>query len=294
MPPKGKVDLHIHTSASSDGQHTPEEIIEMAAAIGLKAIAFADHNSVDNVDVGLRLSEECGIEFIPCFELNTLYRDMDLHILGYFIEYSDPAFHRWLDEIHEAKREQARKRLDALKALGFAIDTADLEKAAQGKIPSGSTFLRALLSREDGRRDPRLRPYINGDRSDSPALNFYRDYFRQGKPAFIPLEVCPTDMGIRKIKEFGGVPVQAHPSDTGDDIIAELVGMGLMGIEAYSSYHSAAECDHFVDLAGKFGIIVTAGSDFHGKMIKPNVDLACIKGNDYDIVGRLKDARKEV
>ncbi|MDT8316758.1 MAG: PHP domain-containing protein [bacterium] len=292
--PDGEVDLHIHTSASSDGQHSPEEIFKMAKAEDLRAIAFADHNSVGNLEEGFLLSETFQIELIPCFELNTMYEGMDLHLLGYFIDYKEPAFHEWLAEIEAAKWIQAKKRLKALKSLDFRIEEADLERAAHAKIPSGSTFLRALLEKEGTTVDPRLRPYVDGDRSESPSLNFYRDYFRKGKPACVPLDVCSTREGIRKIKRFGGVPVQAHPSDTGDEIITKLIHAGLMGLEAYSSYHNDEESGHFYELAKKHDILFTAGSDFHGKKIKPNVELASVAGSSYEVVEKLKDARKKI
>ncbi len=294
MTSKEKVDLHIHTTASSDGQHTPKEIFQMAKAIDLKAITFSDHNSVSNLDEGMELSLIFDIEFIPCFELNTLFEEMDLHILGYYIDYKNSAFLRWLDEIQKAKHEQAEKRLSILKSLDFTINKQDLDTAAKGMVPSGATFLQALLSREEGRNDPKLKPYIDGARSESPALNFYKDYFKKDKPAFLPLDVCSIEMGISKIKQFGGVPVQAHPSDTGDENIVKLIDLGLMGLEAFSSYHTPEECEHFHHLASDNNILYTAGSDFHGKKIKPNVELGAVSGNDYEIVERLKDARNRL
>ena len=292
--PDGEVDLHIHTTASSDGQHSPEEIFHMAKAKGLRAIAIADHNSVAALEEGFILSESSAIELIPCFELNTIYEGMDLHLLGYFVDYKEPSFHEWLAEIEAAKWSQARGRLKALKSLDFSIEEADLQKAAHAKIPSGATFLKALLEKEGTSVDPRLRPYIDGERSDSPSLNFYRDYFKKGKPACVPLDVCTTEEGIGKIKKFGGVPVQAHPSDTGEEIILKLIDAGLMGLEAYSSYHNAKESDYFYNLSQKQGIIYTAGSDFHGKKIKPNVELASVAGSGYEVVEKLKDARKKI
>ena len=294
MTSADKVDLHIHTTASSDGQHTPVEIFEMAKSIGLRAITFADHNSVANVEEGLHLSKKYDIEFIPCFELNTLYDNMDLHLLAYYIDHKKGALHRWLDEIEKAKYEQAEKRLHALQSLDFPIAKEDLDRAANGMIPSGVTFLTALLSRNEKPGDPRLQPYIDGERSDSPALNFYKDYFRKGKPAFVPLKACATQKGIEKIKEFGGVPVQAHPSDTGDENILKLIDMGLMGLEAYSPYHTDKESEHFRAMAEENNILYTAGSDFHGKKIKPDVEFGSVKGNDYDIVERLKNARSKI
>jgi predicted metal-dependent phosphoesterase TrpH len=290
----GEVDLHIHTTASSDGQHTPKEIFKMAKAKGLKAIALADHNSVASLEEGFLLSKTYNIELIPCFELNTIYEGMDLHLLGFFIDYKNPAFHEWLKEIEAAKWAQAEGRLKALKSLGFQIQEEDIKRLALSKTPSGATFLSALLEKRGTVSDPRLKPYIDGDRSDSPSLNFYRDYFRKGKPACVPLDVCSTEEGIRKIKQFGGVPVQAHPSDTGDEIITSLIDAGLMGLEAYSSYHNAEESAHFCALAKKHDILYTAGSDFHGKKIKPNVELASVAGSSYEVVEKLKNARKEI
>ena len=292
--PDGEVDLHIHTTASSDGQHSPEEIFKMAKTKGLRTIAFADHNSVGSIEEGALHSKTYNIELIPCFELNTLYEGMDLHLLGYFIDYKEPAFHEWLAEIEAAKWRQAKERLKALKSLGFIIEYDDLQRAAMSMVPSGATFLKALLEKEGTSENPRLRPYIDGDRSDSPSLNFYRDFFRKGKPACVPLDVCSSEDGIRKIKQFGGVPVQAHPSDTGDEIIGRLIDAGLMGLEAYSSYHNAEESEHFYRLAKKNNILYTAGSDFHGKKIKPNVELASVAGSNYEIVERLRDARKKI
>ena len=292
--PDGEVDLHIHTTASSDGQHSPAEIFKMAKAKDLKTIAFADHNTVGSIEEGLELSKTYNIEFIPCFELNTIFDGMDLHLLGYFIDYQDTDFHKWLKEIEAAKWAQADARLNALRSLGFQITRSDIERLAQSRIPSGATFLSALIENNQTKNDPRLKPYIDGDRSNSPSLNFYMDYFRKGKAASVPLEVCSTREGIKKIKDFGGVPIQAHPSDTPDEIISKLIDAGLMGLEAYSSYHSNKQCAHFDALTKKHDILFTAGSDFHGKKIKPNVELASVAGSGYEVVEKLKDARKKI
>src|SRR4030065_1911396 len=115
------IDLHIHTSASSDGQHTPREIFEMAKKIGLEAIAFADHNTVAALDEGFELSKEFGIEFIPAIEINTIHNELDLHLLAYYIDYREPEFRAWLDEVKHGQIEQGFKRVDKLNELCFAL-----------------------------------------------------------------------------------------------------------------------------------------------------------------------------
>jgi hypothetical protein len=285
------IDLHIHTIASSDGQHTPQEIFRMAGAAGLTAIAFADHNSVASVAAGAALAERCGIEFIPCIEFNSIYRELDLHVLAYFIDHASPRLIAWLQEIREEKKRQAGLRVRKLNELGFVVSMQDVEKFAAGREPTGISYLKALISREENRGDARIQRFIDGDRSDSPYLNFYRDYLRGGKPAFVPMQAVETFSVIQRIKELGGIPVLAHPSETGDEILIDLLEGGLAGLEVFSSYHSPAEEAHFLAIAREYNLVVTAGSDFHGGAVKPNVSLGGVRGNSYELVEKLKEAR---
>lgn len=286
------IDLHIHTNASSDGQHSPREIFEMARNKGLRAIAFADHNSVDNVEEGFRISREFDIEFISCLELNTFHNGLDLHLLAFFIDPRNPSLKNWLASIHRQKQGQARKRVEKLNELGFTFTWHDLRKFSGDRLPTGVSFLQAILSRKENRHDSRLRPYVDGNRSDSPYLNFYRDYLRGGKPAFVPMEDVSTAAAIGKIKELGGIPILAHPSDTGEENIRQLIDHGLEGLEVYSPYHDALEQEAFRVLAEKHGLLMTAGSDFHGKAVKPDVELGGLAGDYSPLLLKLKEHRK--
>jgi len=287
------IDLHIHTNASSDGQHSPREIFAMAREKGLRAIAFADHNSVANVEEGLRLSREFGIELIPCMELNTFHNGLDLHLLTFYIQPRHQALRDWLEFIHQKKKKQAEKRVIKLNELGFIFDWNDLRQFSADRIPTGMSFLQAIFSRKENINDPRLRPYIDGDRSRSPYVNFYRDYLRGGKPAFTQMEDIFTTQAIHKVKELGGIPILAHPSNTGEKNLRQLVANGLEGLEVYSPYHDAQEQEAFRIFAQKHNLLITAGSDFHGKIIKPDVELGDVGGNHYELLGQLKKHRKE-
>jgi len=288
------IDLHIHTIASSDGQHTPQEIFAMANSMGLTAIAFADHNSIGSVDEGISLSRKFGIEFIPCLEFNTLYLDHDLHMLAYFIDCQSRELKQWLEEIHEEKQRQAVRRIEKLNELGFVFSVDDVKKFSGDKIPTGISFLKAIRSREENKGDPRIKRFVDGDRSDSPYVNFYLDYLRGGESAFVPLETVDTFYVMGRIKQLGGIPVLAHPSDTGDDIILRLVEGGLSGLEVFSSYHNEKEEEHFLSLAKECNLLITAGSDFHGSEVNPDVKLGEVRGNSYELVEKLKDARAQL
>jgi predicted metal-dependent phosphoesterase TrpH len=264
----------------------------MARGKGLRAIAFADHNSVDNVEEGFRISKEFGVEFISALELNTFHNGLDLHLLAFFIDPRSPALKNWLQSIHRKKQEQAKKRAEKLNELGFTFTWDDLRKFSGDRLPTGMSFLQAILSRQENRNDSRLRPYIDGKRSDSPYVNFYRDYLRGGKPAFAPMKDVSTITAIGKIKELGGIPILAHPSDTGEETIRQLIDNGLEGLEVYSPYHDALEQEAFRAFAEKHGLLITVGSDFHGKGVKPDVELGGVAGDYSDLLVRLKEHRK--
>lgn len=288
------IDLHIHTNASSDGQHSPREIFEMARKIGLRAIAFADHNSISNVIEGRRLAAEYGMEFLSCMEINTSFNGMDLHLLAYGIEPESPDLHAFLHGIRREKEEQAQKRVEKLNELGFALAWEDLMRFSEKKTPTGASYLKAILSRKENEGDPRLRPYVDGDRAFSPYFNFYRDFLRHRKPAYVPIRGISTPTAIQQLKGMGAVPILAHPSDTGIENIRTLVENGLEGLEAYSSYHDPKEEEFFRDFAERNGLLITAGSDFHGKAMKPDIDLGRrITGIQDEIILKLKKRNEE-
>ena len=286
------IDLHIHTTASSDGQHGPEEIFEMSKELKLEAIAFADHNSVASVGEGLRISREFGIEFIPCIEINTHYKGYDFHLLGYFIDHRDEGLLRWLKGLEVNKRRQIRQRVNRLRKLGFTLSTEDVERHSVGREPTGVSYLKALLEREENRRSPRLKAYIDGERSDSPYLNFYLDYLAGGRPASVPIRFISTPEAIQLVRSLGGIPILAHPSEVKDERLFDLIGAGLEGLEVYSSYHGEEDENYFKGVCDRYGLLVTAGSDFHGREIKPDVPLGELRGGSYELVEKLRWAKR--
>ncbi len=283
------IDLHIHTLAS-DGQYSAREAVDLCARMGIYAMAIADHNTVESVPGGEAAARQAGIKFAPCVELDTVFRDRDLHILGYFIEYGSKACADYMAEIFREKMNQTRMRVGKLVEHGFDLDFEELIKESAGRLPTGKQYIGAMKKREANLQNPDFMAYIDGPRSGSPFLNFYLDWLKAGRPAFVPLSVQPSERAVQKIKELGGVPVLAHPSDTPDDDVHALVDAGLMGLEVYSSYHDEALTEKFLAIAKDRGVLVTAGSDFHGEAVKPEVSLAGIPGNEDRLFEELKEA----
>lgn len=285
------IDLHIHTLASSDGQHTPAEIVAMAQRHDIKAIAFADHNSVDSVAEGVRLARETGLEFLPAIEINTFHTELDLHLLAYFIDYEGSTLRNWLGAVRAEKEKQALGRITKLQKLGFVLSEEDVCRHSGGKIPTGYSYLKAILERRENAEDPRLRTYVETNSSRSPYYRFYHDWLKGGRPAYVPIEALATPQVIREVLQWKAVPVLAHPMDTPDAVIMDLIKAGLMGLEVYNSYHDEERVRHFEAIARENNLIMTAGSDFHGQKMKPDIEMGRLRGNKMSLLDTLKAAK---
>lgn len=288
------VDLHIHTKFSSDGMYSPAEIIEMAVKIGIKTVSFTDHNEIlANYD-GVELASKYAIKYITGVEFNSFWQGKDVHVLGYFIDFKSKKLHRFIEEIKDKKLKQTRERVKKLQELGFSISLEDVLAEAKSRPATGVTFLKSMLKRPENLKDERLFPYLSGEKSRSPFMNFYNDYLIPGKPAFVELKDTPTEEVIKLIKECRGVPVVAHPKDLDEEQIKLLKGYGAAGIEAYSSYHSEERKCFYVNLAEKLNMVVTAGSDFHGEEIKKDVKLGSVGEITIDVVTNLEKVHGEM
>lgn len=283
------IDLHIHTLAS-DGQYPASRIVEMAAASGLYAIAIADHNSVESVAEGAAAAAAAGINFAPAIEIDTIFRGRDLHLLGYFIAYDSPACRDYLEMIYAGKIDQTQKRVARLNELGFVLDYDELLRYSEGRLPTGKQYINLMKQDPRNMQNPAFRTFVDGPRSNSPYLNFYLDILRAGKPAFVPLEVQPTIGAMERVKALGGVPVLAHPSDTPEEDVHALIDAGLRGLECYTSYHDPANAARWLRIAQDRGVLVTAGTDYHGPEIKPEVKWAELPGAEDGMFDRLRAA----
>lgn len=270
----GLADLHIHTTYSSDGQHTPAEIFAFAAARGVKTLAFADHMEVGAVFEGLVQAPAAGLEFFSGLEFSTMHAGQEYHLLAYAF---DPQDHKLQDFLsHHCRRvwEQAAATLARFRAIGFDVEIDDVVGWGRS-IPSGVTFLEALKRRN--MHDSRLQPYVSGDKAHTPYLSFYRDYLRtdlgEGLRQYLP-ELVETLHLFRD----SAVLVLAHPGKIEQPLLATLKAEGLQGIEVYSTYHDQATEAALLHIAQNLKLAHSAGSDFHGARVKPGIAVGDVRG----------------
>ena len=244
------VDLHLHTT-TSDGNFSPPEIVAKAAKAGLKIIAITDHDAIDGIGPALAAAEAFpGLRVIPGVEISTDVRQSDVHLLGYFIDYTSPELKASLQQMRQSRKQKARGMIDKLGSLGIHISWARVKEIAGSGSIGRPHIAQAML--EKG--------YIT-----SLGEAFIKYIGRNG-PAYVErIKVTPQE-AVRLILKSGGLPVLAHPLTIPEPevLVEKLKAVGLVGIESYYGDLTAEQVDRLNELAGRHNLIVTGGSDYHG------------------------------
>ena len=284
------IDLHIHSAYSSDGEFPVADLVDKCLAARLTHFSVTDHNSVRGVGEAAALARTKGIGFIPGIEIDCNYRGTDLHLLGYGIDWLSADFARLEEEVAAKVMASFGGMIDNLLKLGFSVDAEAVLAAAGGNLPTGELIAEVMLS-DAKYHTPQLRPYMEGGaRSDMPYINFYLDYFAQGRPAFVPVAYMDYRDAVELVRDNGGTPVVAHPglNFRGREEVAEqLLDRGAAGLEVFNNYHSPEQAVYFTSLVLSKEAFMTCGSDFHGKT-KPRIAVGRFP-LDSRFDGRLSD-----
>jgi predicted metal-dependent phosphoesterase TrpH len=264
-----KADLHIHSSFSNDAEFHIPDIISQCLEKGIDTFSVTDHNCIDGAREADRLSKDLEITFIPGIEIDCCFKDTDLHLLGYMVDLESGDF----DALEQSNR---KKHMDAvpqmirnLAQLGIEVDPDELLLKSGGDPPSGELVADLLLQKPETADNPKLQPYLpGGARSDMPLINFYLDFFAQGKPAYVKIEHLPFIEAVELVRANGGVPIVAHPGlnlKGREQVVFELLDFGAAGLEVFNNYHGRRQVEYFANLCRQHGALMTCGSDFHGK-----------------------------
>jgi predicted metal-dependent phosphoesterase TrpH len=244
------VDLHIHSTAS-DGKYKPAALIAKAAELGLKFISLADHDSVAGILPAIEAAKAFpGLTFIPGVEISTDLPDGEAHILGYFIDYTDPDFEKALEKFRDSRTSRGRRMVEKLGGLGIKIDWARVQEIAGDGSIGRPHVAQAML--EKG--------YVK------TFEEAFDKYIGHGGPAYVEREKLTPEEAVALILRAKGIPVLAHPFTVknSEAIIKSLKKAGLIGIEAYYKDNTPAAIQATLKLAGKYSLIATGGTDYHG------------------------------
>lgn len=273
-----EIDLHIHTCFSDDGEFSPSQIAAQCREQGIRLAAVTDHNTVRGVPKALADAKDGALQVLSGVELDCTYRGRNFHLLGYCFNCCREEFKEIEQDILRQERAAAEKKLYLFqKTAGVPVDAAAVLEAAKDGVVTGELIAEFVLAREDAAEYEILSPYLpGGEKSDMPNVRFYWDFFSEGRPAHVPIHYLSLSDAAALLHRAGGFTVLAHPGQnlkSGDEsLLAGLLTEGIDGIEAFSSYHGEAKAAHYLEIARKHHLLVTCGSDFHGRQ-KPGIRL---------------------
>ena len=241
-------DLHTH-SFCSDGLRTPAQAVEEACKAGLQALSLTAHDPVDGIDEALEAGEKQGLEIIPGTELSAHIKDREVHILAYCMEWRDPSLSTYLEQLGRQRYDRGIAIVERLNNLGIELSLEDVLGEASGSSLGRPHIAAAMVNRGlVANKDEAFDRYL-GDRS----------------PAFEPKPYMAAGDVIDLIHSVKGVAVLAHPGTSLSElIISQLVNSGLDGVEVFHPAHQPPQIEYYMQLAGRYDLLQSGGSDSHG------------------------------
>ncbi len=244
-----RLDLHLHSTAS-DGTLSPTDVVKLAAQTKLQIIALTDHDTTQGIDEALAAGDAAGVEVIPGVELSTSVDAGELHMLGYLIDFHQSSLVKRLAQFQEARRGRADQIVEKLNAIGVRLDLDRVrELAGEGSIGRAHVARALVEAGHVASMDEAFERYLSRGRAGYVA-----------RPRLSPVEA------VELVHASGGVAVLAHPFSVADldTTLARLVGAGLDGIEVFYSLYNDEQRHALANLAERFDLVPTGGSDFHG------------------------------
>ncbi len=241
-------DLHLHTQFS-DGTFTPEELVLRAQNAGLACIALTDHDTVEGCTRAAAACAAVQMDFISGSELTAEHEDTEVHILGYFLDTENQTLLGRLAKFQADRQNRIREMVAALNKLGIPLKVEAVFAMANCKSPGRPHVARALVKEK-----------LIGNLDEA-----FEKYLKKGRPAWVPKTKMSALEAVELIHQSGGLAVIAHPGlNRTDDIIPALVDAGMDGIECFHTKHSTVMSERYLEIAEKYDLLVTGGSDCHG------------------------------
>jgi predicted metal-dependent phosphoesterase TrpH len=243
-----RIDLHTHSTAS-DGKLRPSEVVRLARQLGLTTLALTDHDTTDGVVEAQRAGAELGVEAIAGIEINSEGEHGDAHILGYFVDPSEPTLQEHLEAIRDARVGRAKGMLKKLTELGMPLEWKHVMAMAGDAVSIARPHVaRAMV--EAG--------YV------ATTQEAFDKYISNEGPAYVNRLRLTMRDAIGLIHGAGGVAVMAHPAESRlVHLIPSLVEAGLDGVEVYYPDHTPEQQAELLEIAARYNLVVTGGSDFH-------------------------------
>jgi predicted metal-dependent phosphoesterase TrpH len=244
----GFCDLHIH-SHYSDGTLSPIEIVDRAKEKDLTAISITDHDEIKAIPPARTYGKERDIMVLSGVELSAIFKEVEIHVLGYLFDIHNGALNEMLRKMKEYREKRAKEILRKLEDFGFNIEFQAVKMLSGNGTIGRPHIAQAMLETKN------IRKYKEA----------FEKYIGNGKPCNVPKFRFDPQEAIDLLRKAGGVSVLAHPGNINErEIFDELINIGFDGIEVWHPDHSTSQISEFLTTALEKNLLTTGGSDNHG------------------------------
>jgi len=241
-------DLHIH-SHFSDGTFSPAEIVEIARRSNLTHIAITDHDTTEGVAEEVEAGRKEGVKTIPALELSTDFEGREIHLAGLFIDTANKKLRRFLQKMRTERTERIYRMCEKLEELNVTISPGEILALAGHGSPGRPHVAHAML-----------RAGIVTTISEA-----FHKYLGDGRRAYVPKSPLAPRKAVELIRQAQGLAVLCHPGETpDDDLIRKFYHFGIDAIEAFYPTYQESTVQGYIELARKYGLGISGGSDCHG------------------------------
>ena len=249
------IDLHSHT-LHSDGERSPAELLAEAAAAGIQVLSVTDHDTVAGIGECAAAAAQVGIRLIPGIELSCQLHGREVHILGHLLDPASPGLLRLAAGMMAERRERMVRMIDRAREAGLSGIT--LEKVAA--YGGGENFGRPHLARA----------LVAAGHATSVKDVFDRLLHSRG-PLFVDRHRLSVREATDLVHAAGGTASVAHPgaNQISQHELKGMAGEGLDAVEALHPEHVPSQAEAYQRWGEALGLLVTAGSDFHGPRVQP-------------------------
>lgn len=245
-----KADLHVHTN-KSDGIYSLREIVPKAEKAGLKAFAVTDHDSVASLPDIILCQPHTDVEIIPGIEISVYESGGELHMLGYFIDHENSDLLNMINKVQRVRKQRVFDVCDKLKKINMHIEPEEVFAVAGDTYSLGRPHIAKVMLKKK---------YVTS------LKEAFIKYLSAGNPGFVAKHKVSAVDAIDIINAAGGVAVLAHPFlNRQIRLIEPLIQQGIKGIEVYYSMHTPEQISYLQNIAAKYNLVETGGSDYHGE-----------------------------
>lgn len=248
------IDLHSHTTAS-DGQHSPAELVSLAASAGVTALAVTDHDTVAGLAEATEAARAHGIELVAGIELSAFVLRREVHILGHFVRPDFEELASYDARLRVEREQRMEKMVEGLRKMGFPVRMEQV-RALAGGAQLGRPHLARLLVEQGWCVDVK---------------QAFDRFLGAGKSAWVERFKLDAADAIQLIHRAGGTATLAHPGSSKVERyeLLQMVKAGLDGLEALHLDHNPSVQERYLKFAKEFDLVPTGGSDFHGEAVTP-------------------------